>query len=610
VNSDRVRTSETPDPLVGRILEGRYRVLHCIGKGGMGAVYLAQHVLIGRKVAIKALHPALASSAETVARFHREALAAASVGNEHVVDVTDMGQLDSGAYYIVLEYLEGADLGWTVASEGRLSIRRSLAIAVQLCDALSAVHAAGIVHRDLKPENLFLVQRETQPDFLKVLDFGVCKFHDVGLLDGLDDKGKGKRLTATGGLIGTPQYMAPEQIEVGGPIDPRADLYAVGAILHFALTGEPPFDALTLPQLFSSICQTPAPRLSAARPDVSPELDRLVQRALAKRPEQRFADAAQLRAALLPLLAAAEEHSAQQVSAARPRRARLSRSGVRPSVHAAQPVSGSRARSATRPSDAALARARGQAAAGHSGLAADAASSPARVGLRVRPITLPGRQHWPLRLCVMALVVGVFAGIAHWSAQAPRADTLSHGRGSSRAPAPVPLAVDSQAQPTRPATAAPRDRVDVAAVDVAAVDVAAVDVAAVDVAAVDVAADAALRHGAEAGGDVAPAIRADAALGGAAPQPAKAAAAARRAPGNSRGPHARLRAGIAESLAQTGPQAASDAPLAAASPVTHTEPAQLAPVPGDVPAPAPSSDPKPASDARSGVSGRELKRVF
>jgi serine/threonine-protein kinase len=588
VNSDRVRTSETPDPLVGRILEGRYRVLHCIGKGGMGAVYLAQHVLIGRKVAIKALHPALASSAETVARFHREALAAASVGNEHVVDVTDMGQLDSGAYYIVLEYLEGADLGWTVASEGRLSIRRSLAIAVQLCDALSAVHAAGIVHRDLKPENLFLVQRETQPDFLKVLDFGVCKFHDVGLLEGLDDKGKGKRLTATGGLIGTPQYMAPEQIEVGGPIDPRADLYAVGAILHFALTGEPPFDALTLPQLFSSICQTPAPRLSAARPDVSPELDRLVQRALAKRPEQRFADAAQLRAALLPLLAAAEEHSAQQVSAARPRRARLSRSGVRPSVHAAQPASGPHVRSATRPSDAALVRGRGQAAAGHFGLAADAASSSARVGLRVRPITLPGRQRWPLRLCVMALVVGVFAGIAHWSAQAPRADTTSHGRGSSRAPTPARLDVDSQAQRSRPAPAAPRGRVDVAA-------------------------DAALRRGAEVRDDVAPAIRAGAALGGAAPQPAKATAAARPAPGNSRDPHTRLRAGIAESLAQTGPQAAqpaTDAPLAAASPMTHTEPAQAAPVPSAVPAPEPSSDPKPASDARSGVSGRELKRVF
>jgi serine/threonine-protein kinase len=226
---------------VGRILEGRYRVLHCIGKGGMGAVSL------------------------TVARFHREALAAASVGNEHVVDVTDMGQLESGAYYIVLEYLEGADLRWTVASEGRLSIRRSLAIAVQLCDALSAVHVAGIVHRDLKPEDLFLVQRATQPDFLKVLDFGVCKFHDLGLLEGLDDKGKGKRLTATGGLIGTPQYMAPEQLEVGGTIDPRADLYAVGAILHFALTGEPPFDALTLPQLFSSICQTHTAAAARAR---------------------------------------------------------------------------------------------------------------------------------------------------------------------------------------------------------------------------------------------------------------------------------------------------------------------------------------------------------
>ena len=341
--------------------------------------YLAQHVLIGRKVAIKALHPALATLPETVARFHREALAAAAIGNQHVVDVTDMGQVESGGYYIVLEYLEGADLGWTVASEGRLSIRRSLAIAVQLCEALSAVHAAGIVHRDLKPENLFLVQREGQPDFVKVLDFGVCKFHEVALLDGLETlDGKRRRLTATGALVGTPQYMAPEQIEVAGPIDPRADLYAVGAILYFALTGEPPFDALTLPQLFSSVCHTPAPHVSALRPDVSPELDRLVRRALAKRPEQRFDDAAQLRAALLPLLAAADEQSATQGSEARPRRARFSRSGVRPSVHAAQPASAPRMSSATQPSEAAQARERGQATARQLGFGASAVVARAR----------------------------------------------------------------------------------------------------------------------------------------------------------------------------------------------------------------------------------------
>jgi serine/threonine-protein kinase len=584
VKIDPVRTSETPDPWVGRVLEGRYRVLHCIGKGGMGAVYLAQHVLIGRKVAIKALHPALASSAETVARFHREALAAAAIGNQHVVDVTDMGQLDGGAYYIVLEYLEGADLGWTVASQGRLSIRRSLAIAVQLCEALSAVHAAGIVHRDLKPENLFLIQRDAQPDFVKVLDFGVCKFHDVGSLEGLEGlDGKRRRLTATGALVGTPQYMAPEQIEVAGPIDPRADLYAVGAILYFALTGEPPFDALTLPQLFSSVCQSPPPHLSATRPDVSPELDRLVRRALAKRPEQRFADAAQLRAALLPLLAAAEEQSAAQVSEARPRRARFSRSGVRPSVHPAQPASALREHGATQPSDAALARQRGRAAAGQFGFGAAATASGARVGLRVRPNTLPGRQRWPLRLCVLALVAGVFAGIAHWSAPPPGAGVTPPRRASSRVPSR--LDVDSQAQLARPAAAAPSDAN----------------------------AEAGLRRAAEARGDLATATRADDAVGGAAAQPPRAAESGRRAPRKGPDPHARLGMAIAQPTL-TAPQPAQrspDLPLAAASDVAHTEPAQqVGPASADLLAPEPSADPKPAVDARSSVSGRELKRVF
>jgi serine/threonine protein kinase len=320
VNERSDRVSESSDPLVGRILDDRYHVLHRIGKGGMGSVYLAEHVLIRRKVAIKTLHPSLSERPDVVQRFHREAVAAAAVGSEHIVRVTDMGQLDNGDYFIVLEHLQGADLAWVVASEGRLSIARSLRIVSQLCDALSAVHAAGIVHRDLKPENLFLIEREGVRDFVKVFDFGVCKIHDV-------DAPAQRRLTDTGVTLGTPHFMAPEQIEASPDIDRRADLYAVAGILHFLLIGDPPFDAPTIPRLLMRICYEPPPRLRALRPGISRSLERVVARGLAKSPDQRYPDAAALKQALAPLLAAAERTEQEHPSEARPT---LASPGVRP----------------------------------------------------------------------------------------------------------------------------------------------------------------------------------------------------------------------------------------------------------------------------------------
>jgi serine/threonine protein kinase len=285
------------DSLVGQILDDRYRIDRLIGKGGMGTVYLAEHVMLRRKVAIKTLHPGLSTTTELITRFHQEALAAAAIGNAHVVGVTDMGRLPSGVFYTVLEYLEGADLAWVIASQGALSVARALDLTVQLCEALSAVHAAGIVHRDLKPENLFLVQRGQQADFLKILDFGICKFHDRDPTT--------PRLTETGVAIGTPHFMAPEQIEASATLDHRADLYAVGAIMFFMLTGRAPFDAASVLGLFNRICRDLPPDLASERGDISPALAAIVTRALAKRPQDRFADAAQLQAALEPLRAGA-----------------------------------------------------------------------------------------------------------------------------------------------------------------------------------------------------------------------------------------------------------------------------------------------------------------
>ena len=288
-------TNRTVDRLVGKTLQGRYRILKRIGKGGMGIVYLAEHVLIRRKVAIKALRCGAFDSEELVRRFKREAMAAAAVGSEHVVGVTDMGELEDGSHYIVLEYLEGVDIAWAVDSDGPFSIGRAARVVSQLCDALTAVHEAGIVHRDLKPENVFLVERGGTRDFVKVLDFGVCHYLDASSPDD-------GRLTATGAAIGTPQFMAPEQVEGRRDIGAAADIHGAGGLLYFALTGTPPFEDTSLPRLFMRISLEPPPPLRAVRPDVPAELEAVVLKAMHKCPEERFATSAELKTALEPFL--------------------------------------------------------------------------------------------------------------------------------------------------------------------------------------------------------------------------------------------------------------------------------------------------------------------
>ena len=287
------------DRLVGQILQGRYQIIRAIGKGAMGVVYEAQHLLIGRKVALKMM-AAHAASPAGVQRFHREAEAAAAVGNSHVVDVLDMGQLEDGSLYIVMEHLNGIDLGFALALEGRFSVGRVIHVVGQLCDALAAIHAAGIVHRDLKPENIFLTVRDGELDFVKVLDFGVCKFND-------DTRA---RLTATGDAVGTPLFMAPEQVEGRKDCDFRVDIYALGAILYFLLAGRAPFDAPSLPALFVRVCHEPAPSLHSADSAVSVELDAIVQRALSKDPNARFSSCSAFKAALRSLLASPDEMAA------------------------------------------------------------------------------------------------------------------------------------------------------------------------------------------------------------------------------------------------------------------------------------------------------------
>lgn len=274
--SDDLYAPSTTDPLIGTTIQNRYRIEKKLGQGGMGAVYLAEHILIQKKVAIKCLHAGLASNADLMRRFHNEALAATAIGHPNIVDVTDMGRFEDGTFFMALEFLPGRDWQHDLDATGAQPLERVAHIGMQICDALEAASVKGIVHRDLKPENIFLIDRHGDPDFVKVLDFGISKFHD-GIGGG----------TRTGEIMGTPYYMAPEQIRGDKNISHIADIYALGVIFHQALAGEVPFNAETLPGLILKIATESAPELKAKLPDVPDPVNDLVRGMLSKTPHER-----------------------------------------------------------------------------------------------------------------------------------------------------------------------------------------------------------------------------------------------------------------------------------------------------------------------------------
>ena len=282
------------DPLLGKTLAERYRIVKKLGEGGMGAVYEGEHLIIKKRVAIKVLHPQFAATPEIVARFHQEALAATAIGHEHIVEVNDMGRTPEGALFMVLEYLAGRDFSDLLDKESPLPIGRITHIVSQICDAVAAAHEKGIVHRDLKPENVFLIKRGGDPDFAKVLDFGISK---------MKDGGNSHSQTKTGAIIGTAYYMAPEQAMGKKSIDHRADIWAIGVILFYALTRRFPFEDEAYPMLIVKICSDAAPRPSQFRSDLPPELDSLILRCLSKDPAARPQSCAELVALLGPMRA-------------------------------------------------------------------------------------------------------------------------------------------------------------------------------------------------------------------------------------------------------------------------------------------------------------------
>ena len=275
---------DEPDPhdsvdFLGQILDGRYQVSELIGEGGMGRVYLAEHVEIGKKVAVKILHPVYGRMPDLVERFRREARAASRIGHPHIVDVTDSGTTNDGSVYFVMEYLEGVELASVIDREGALDVTRVLRIGVQICRALAAAHASGIIHRDLKPENVFLTQRQGAGDFVKVLDFGIAKTTEA-------EQARDKRLTSPGMAMGTPEYMSPEQA-AGRPADERCDIYSMGAILYESLTGVPPYQGENFMEILTKKATVDPRPPHELRPDLPDAVAELVTRAMARNPDDR-----------------------------------------------------------------------------------------------------------------------------------------------------------------------------------------------------------------------------------------------------------------------------------------------------------------------------------
>ncbi len=283
---------ELPRP--GDLIAGKYQVEAILGKGGMGVVVSAHHLTLRRRVAVKFLLPSASRLPDANARFLREAQAAVSIRSEHVAQVLDVGELENGAPYIVMEHLTGTDLGRMIKVGGAIPYEDAVDYTLQTIEAITEAHALGIIHRDLKPTNLFVTTRSEGSPLVKVLDFGLSKMtaQDVSASEG--------SLTAAGVIAGSPHYMSPEQIRSLKHVDERTDIWALGVILYELLTGKRPFDGPSLTAICASvIADTPAP-IRALAPAVPPALEAAVMRCLEKDPSRRTPSAAEVALAIAP----------------------------------------------------------------------------------------------------------------------------------------------------------------------------------------------------------------------------------------------------------------------------------------------------------------------
>lgn len=281
--------------LLDRVIADRYRLLSLLGEGGMGAVYKAEHIRMGKALALKILRGDFAADGGAVERFRAEAQIVSRLSHPNTIAVFDFGEIEDGSgFYLAMEYVPGKDLSHVLREEGRIPELRAAWIGQQILGSLAEAHDAGIVHRDMKPGNVMLTKARTGEDFVKVLDFGIAKLRDESISP------TATSTTSAGAIVGTPNYLAPEQAR-GEPLDARADLYAVGCVLYELVAGRPPFQAPTPMAVVSAHLQQPPPPLGDLAPRLSRRFVDLVHRAIEKRPQDRFGSADEMRDALLAI---------------------------------------------------------------------------------------------------------------------------------------------------------------------------------------------------------------------------------------------------------------------------------------------------------------------
>jgi tRNA A-37 threonylcarbamoyl transferase component Bud32 len=414
----------------GQVVAGKYRIERVLGAGGMGIVVAAHHLQLDAKVALKFLRPEALSNRETVARFAREARAAAKIKSEHVARVLDVGTLDDGAPYMVMEHLDGHDLAGWLREKGRLSVDLAVDFALQACEAVAEAHVLGIVHRDLKPSNLFIIRLPDGQLSVKVLDFGISKVPGGSAT-------AGGAVTSTAATMGSPLYMSPEQMHSASSVDARADLWALGVVVYEMLAGVPPFAGESLPEVCAMILRSTPRRLEDLRSDLPHGLGSVVEKALQKDRDHRFRDVGELAARLAPFGSDGARVSARRIA------------GVFEMAEASVPGSGAAARAPAREYEA-------TSAAPESTLAAPGLPLPLFVGT-AHPVTRtsgaqgratrPGRAFVWAGVAVVGLVGGVAAVYAHGlrrATEVPRVSTVAP-------PVPLPKSAVPAATAVAPA---------------------------------------------------------------------------------------------------------------------------------------------------------------
>ncbi|MEW5741459.1 MAG: protein kinase [Myxococcota bacterium] len=276
--SETIRLAPNTDRMIDKVVKGKFKIVRKLGQGGMGAVYLAEQLGIGHRVALKFLKAEFSTDAEIARRFLNEAKSYARVAHPNAVALHDFGQDEEGNLFIAMEYCEGVDLKKVISEQGRLSLIEATEVVLQVAEVLANAHDKGVIHRDLKPENI-MIRRGIRGVHAKVLDFGIARLMDAGT-----------KLTVAGAIAGTPRYMSPEQVE-GREVDLRADIYSLGIVLFEALTGTQPFDGATIAEILRKQAVEPMPHLKDRAPDLDyPELDAVIQKACAKKRDQRWPD--------------------------------------------------------------------------------------------------------------------------------------------------------------------------------------------------------------------------------------------------------------------------------------------------------------------------------